>query len=248
MCAMLVNNEVGSINDVSQLSSFIHKEKKFHDSGAVLIDCVQAAGSLPLDMTEFGCDFATISSHKIHGPKGVGALYIKDPKRFLPLICGGNTQNFGLRGGTENVAGIVGFAQACLECMDNFQERHCVVSKLNTEFVKEIATHSDDELVRFNQPAGGSRYPYSDKIVNLYFPGVDAESLVLMLDTQGVIISAGSACHAQENTPSRTLIAMGYPEERARSSIRISFSHMNTIEEIRHAVKIMLNSAKFLKG
>ena len=219
---MYVNNETGSVNDVAGLCKTAHRNGSlFHT------DCVQAAGSKVIDVQNIGCDFASISSHKSHGPKGTGALYVRDLELVKPIIHGGADQEFGVRGGTENVAGIVGFGMAC----------DLSAKKINDE----LFTRRADDFYKHVQ-SSLERYGLGDvlhlnchgcgKIMNVRFDNVDAETLILFLDERGIIASSGSACRAHESEPSHVLLAMGLTDEQARDSIRISFSADQSMEEI----------------
>ena len=229
---MYVNNETGAVNPVCDIGSLCMKHGVlFHT------DCVQAAGRHAIDAVEIGCDFLSVSSHKIHGPKGVGALYVKDVTTITPLIYGGAEQEYGLRGGTENVAGIVGFGRACELSAAQLQEDKTYVSSLKQRFVTELTDalkeRGMDGIIHIN---GGSIMA-PGKTVNLRIDGVDNESLILMLDNKEICISAGSACQSHESNPSHVLTAMGLTMEEARSSVRVSFSRMNTMEEIIEAAQ-----------
>lgn len=231
---MYANNEIGHAFDVHTIGKFCKKHNLlFHT------DCVQAASCRPINVNRIGCDFATISSHKIHGPKGVGALFVKYPKMWEPMILGGDSQEFGLRGGTENVAGIVGFGMACELILKNqsFAEQE------RLERMKSVFLHGlDSELVAAGHKNlwalnGCSRI--STKTLSIRVNGVDSGSLILMADNAGVCISAGSACNSRANNPSHVLTAIGLTPDQARSSFRVSFSRMNTEEEVECAAKII---------
>lgn len=227
---MYVNNETGATNPVCEIGGLCIKHGAlFHT------DCVQAAGCHTIDATAFGCDFLSISSHKIHGPKGVGALYIKDMSMISPVIRGGADQEFGLRGGTENVAGIVGFGKACEISRAHYAEDRMLVSMLKQRFVTELQKHVEADIIHINGPSVMA----PGKTVNIRIDGVDNESLILMLDNRDICISTGSACRSHESVPSHVLTAMGLSMEETRSSIRISFSRMNTTEEVIEAAQIM---------
>ena len=235
---MSANNELGTINPVYEIC------KLAHQNGALFhTDAVQASGMYDLQVWKNEYDFTTISSHKIHGPKGVGALYVKDPKTIDPLICGGAEQEFGLRGGTENVAGIIGFGKACelagADCDLKKQNRE----KVNGFFIQTlIKTLGETDSFYVN----GSP-PLDFKSINLRFHGVDAETLVLMLSANGVCVSAGSACRAHESEPSRVLLSIGLTPEEARSSIRVSFSDFNTESEAEEAAIILARCVKTIQ-
>lgn len=223
---MYVNNELGTVNPVSEIADICLKRGiLFHT------DCVQAAGSLPLDVEDIGCDFLTISSHKIHGPKGVGAVYAKRPEILHPLVRGGENQEFGLRGGTENVPGIVGFGKACEVTAKRWREFNIMTSTAKQSFYNAMMTQLADNGLEHIAHVNGESVVHNGKILNVRFDGVDAESLLLMLDGQGVCLSAGSACHSRKAEPSRVLLAYGLEEQEARSSIRVSFSKMTSEEE-----------------
>lgn len=235
MSFMAVNNEIGYSHDIRLIAKVCQK------AGALFhTDCVQAAGCIPINVENIGCDFATISSHKIHGPKGVGALFIRDKEKFDPMIRGGERQEFGMRGGTENVAGIVGFGKACELAMENLSiEEMERMKRMKSRFIKGFSEQLgklgiSDEIWNLN----GCSHD-ATKTLNFYVHGIDAESLILMLDNAGVCISAGSACNSRENTPSHVLSAIGLPADRARSSFRVSMSRMNTEDEVFDAGKIV---------
>lgn len=227
---MFINNETGVINYAYEIGMLCKARGILFHS-----DCVQAVGSVNLDMELFLCDFVSMSAHKIHGPKGVGALYIRD-EPLEPLIRGGAHQEFGLRGGTENVAGVVGFGKACEivssgRGMPGINECRCKFAFLEALNI--------DDAYRVNG-AGV-------KTINLCIPGVFGESLVLMLDSLGVCISAGSACNSHEAKPSHVLLACGLSPEDARCSVRISFSKYTTEDEAREAATLMSDCVKILR-
>lgn len=227
---MYVNNEVGTVNDIGEIGAVCRaRSVLFHT------DCVQAAGQYRIDVNEYGIDFATVSSHKLHGPKGVGALYTRTGD-IDPLICGGAEQEHGLRGGTENTAGIVGFGRAIELSTDNMRADMIEVSVMKQQFYMRFreafgAAGGDINAIHIN----GCPVVESGKILNMRIDGVDAQTLLLMLDAGGICVSAGSACRSHESEPSRVLTAIGLTEEEARSSVRISFSRYNTEEEVLEA-------------
>lgn len=231
---MFVNNEIGSVNRVDKLARIcVEKGIRLH------VDCVQALGSVPVDVRGIGCQSASFSSHKIHGPKGVGALYMENVGSYDPLICGGADQEFGLRGGTENVAGIVGFGEACRIVKENLVTDVEHIARLRSEFLQTLRScltvNGLADIVHVN----GDLENCVPKVLSLRFDGVDAQTLVLLADTHGVCISAGSACRAHDNNPSPALLAIGLTEEQARSTVRVSFSAYNTIKEARDGAQII---------
>ncbi len=229
---MFVNNETGVLNDINEIGRICRQnEVLFHT------DCVQAAGQYPLTVYKNDVDFASVSSHKIHGPKGVGALFVKD-KNFLPLVCGGAEQEFGLRGGTENVAGIVGFGKAAEMAVSNMHDDMIEVSVMKQKFyMTMIETFRELGLDSGRVHVNGYPVIEPGKTLNLRFDGIDAQTLLLMLDSKGICISAGSACRSHEAEPSHVLVAMGISPDDARSSIRVSFSKYNTTYEAIEAAK-----------
>ena len=238
---MYVNNEVGAENPVKEIGEICKRHK------AVLhVDAVQAAGSLPIDVEAIGCDFLSVSSHKIHGPKGVGALYAKNTKMLKPLIDGGSEQEWGVRGGTENVPGVVGFGVACELAMTRLEEdtRHISLIKqlFYNKLLEELKGSSIEPVVN------GQPVVEHGKIINITFPGVDGESLLLLADARGVCISAGSACTSHEQEPSHVLKAMGLSDEDAHNSVRISFSRYNTADEVEKAASIIAGCAKLIRS
>lgn len=239
--AMFVNNETGLVNDVTAIGSLCRENGVlFH------VDAVQAAGVLPLDVDGVRADFMTVSSHKINGPKGVGALFARCPELLAPLIIGGADQEFGFRGGTENVAGIVGLGAACEFAAQEYSKHLRYLQAQHSQLIFMLLSKAKEAGVEAK--INGNVCNMSPKTVNICFPGVDAETLLLFLDASGICISAGSACRAHENNPSHVLTAMGISDDDARSSVRISISHLNTPEELNEASSAIVNCAAMLKG
>ena len=232
---MYVNNETGIKNNVKELAEIAHKHNAlFHT------DCVQAAGFHPINVDEIGCDFLSISSHKIHGLKGVGALYVRNFDYLEPLIYGGKEQEFGYRGGTENVAGIVGFGEACVSAWTHLQENREHINNVVRCFITSL---SEEGIANYQILS-----PLSDtKIVSILFENVDAQTLVAALDSQGVCISAGSACRSQETEPSHVLLDLGLNNLQSRMVVRFSFSEYNTEEEAKEAASIVAKCISTLR-
>lgn len=212
---MYANNEISAVNPVAEIADMCHKMKiRFHT------DCVQAAGYYDIDVDKLDCDFASISSHKIHGPKGVGALFARDPKVIKPIIIGGENQEFGKRGGTENVAGIVGFGAACEIVKNNISEIQTDIdfqrNALRAMLLEDFKRNGME--IMFNGDTG------TGKILSVTIPGVDAQVLQMALDTKDIFVGTGSACRSKYVDVSRVLMNSGIPYESVRSTIRISFS------------------------
>lgn len=243
---MFTNNETGITNDIQSISQICNSHSiLFHT------DCVQAAGQFPIEAEQNHIGFASVSSHKIHGPKGVGALYVRDLDTITPLIYGGAEQEFGLRGGTENVAGIVGFGKACELALQDMRENLIEVAVLKQRFYQELTRRMknhgvDPDTVHVN----GYPLPVIEcgKTLSIRVDGVNAETLLLMLDTNGVCVSAGSACRSHEAEPSHVLTAMGLTDDEARSSVRFSFSRYNTADEVDGAAETTASCIALLKS
>lgn len=242
LSVMYANNETGVINDVKEIGKWCNEHSVlFH------VDCVQGF-THKINVEEIGCDFLSISAHKIHGPKGIGCLFAKNPYETLkfPLISGGGAQEFGYRGGTENVPAIVGFGQACVLLPNNDEIDMKNISRLvkfRNDIIEGLAMHGMSGIVKTN----GDVTQGNGKIINLAFEGIDAETLLIMLDNEGVYASAGSACTSNEVTPSHVLLAMGISEKRARESIRFSISKFTTDDELSAAANIVVDCILALK-
>lgn len=229
---MYINNETGAENPIKEVANLCHESSVlFHT------DCVQAAGCCDIDVNKIGCDLLSISSHKIHGPKGAGALFVRDKSCIHPVIYGGDKQEYGLRGGTENVAAIVGFGKACEMMSQNLHEIDIYNSVLKQKFYEALSGELTSLGCRDKLHINGGSLVKHGKILNIRFDGVDSETLLLMLAVNGVCVSSGSACSNHESNPSYVLLAQGLTADEARSSIRISFSQLNTEQEVIEGAK-----------
>lgn len=219
---MYVNNEVGTIQDIKKICSFVKKKNPnivFHT------DAVQALSEIKIDVKDLNVDLLSVSGHKVHAPKGIGALYIKSGTEIENFIFGGS-QERSRRAGTENVAGIVGFSKA-IDILRDSREKN--VSKrfaLREYFLKIL----NENFSRFNIN-GSLENRYSGNI-NISFPEVDKEMLIMSMDFRGICISGGSACSSGAVEKSHVLDAMGIEEKLKNSAVRISFGENNTFEEI----------------
>ena len=220
---MYVNNETGSIQPIRQLAAVCHgHEIPLHT------DAVQAVGHIPVDVKADGMDFLTLSAHKFHGPRGIGALYVRRVIRLQSLIDGGG-QERGKRAGTENLPGIVGMAAALEEETAQLKKHMDYVEGLRNTLVaglREIPHARINESLQHHAPG----------IVNVSFAGVEGESLLLLLDSAGICASAGSACSAGSLEPSHVLLSMGIPRDIAQGSLRLSLDHSNTPEEVAETI------------
>ena len=201
-----------------------------------------------LDVKKMFCDFMSISSHKIHGPKGVGALYVRNKEILSAIINGGAEQEYGLRGGTENVANIVGFGEACELASKGMDDYTKTVTYYKRRFVDILTERLSEDNLEGIIHINGQPPRLVGKTLSITFDGVDAETLVLMCDAKGLCISAGSACRSHESKPSRVLLAIGLSEEDARNTVRISFSEFNESHEISRGAKILASCVKSLRG
>jgi cysteine desulfurase len=232
---MYVNNEIGTIQPIKEIAEIAHKNKRWFHT-----DAVQAVGHIPIDVKDINCDMLSASGHKFGAPKGVGFLYVKkDGPEIEPLIHGGK-QEQGLRGGTENVLGIIAMAAALEDSVANMQMRNGVI-KLNRNCLLGALLRIDG--VHLN----GSLKHRINSNINVCIDGVKGQDVVAMADQFGICISAGSACNEGTATPSHVLKAIGLTDEQALSSIRITVGHENTMEEIDYACEILPKIIKRLR-
>ena len=230
---MAVNNETGAVNPIAEIAAGLDKTQT-----ALHVDAVQAFGKLDCNAGRLGADLMTVSSHKIHGPNGVGALYVRRGVKLSPIEYGGG-QERGLRSGTENVAGIVGFALAAKLAQQNRAQDMERLAALKGQLLEGLA-HIDGMTV--NSPADAL-----PTVVNVSFPPVKAEVLLHVLESQGVFVSTGSACHSRNRSRSHVLTAMGLKNDRIDSAIRISMSGETTAEDIAYAVQVLRKEVPILQ-
>ena len=217
---MWANNETGNIQDVETLAEIAHK------NGALFhTDAVQAVGKIPIDLKNSAIDMLSLSGHKLHGPKGIGALYVKRGVRFRPYIIGGHQEN-GRRAGTENVASIIGLGKAAELALQNIEKENTFVASLRDKLEKTIL--ETIPKVRVNGDIA-HRLPNT---TNISFEYIEGESILMLLDMFGICASSGSACTTGSLEPSHVLRAMGIPYTCAHGAIRFSFSRYNTMEEV----------------
>ncbi|WP_019882633.1 MULTISPECIES: cysteine desulfurase family protein [unclassified Methylophilus] len=232
--AMLANNETGAIQPIAELAQLA----KAH--GALLhTDAVQAFGKIAVDMIALGVHAMTISSHKIGGPIGVGALILDKRVDIAPLLHGGG-QERGLRSGTENVAGIVGFARACQLAMETLDARHTVVQKLRDQL--------ETGLNKLGATIFASQAEHLPNTSFFAITNIEGETLVTALDKAGFAVASGSACSSDSTEPSHVLLAMGITPDLARGAVRVSLSDSNTSEEITQFLAALQQQMQRLKG
>ena len=231
---MFANNEIGTIQPIGEIGAVCRGAGvPFHT------DAVQAAGHVPLDVQAMDIDLLSLSAHKFHGPKGVGVLYHKKGFPLTHLIEGG-AQERGLRAGTENVPGIVGAAAAFGEICARREENALRVSALRDKLI--------DGLTRIpHSILNGERQRRLPGNVNLCFEGIEGESLLLLLNKEGVAASSGSACTSGSLDPSHVLLSLGLPHEVAHGSLRLSLSEYNTEEEIDHILAVLPGIVSYLR-
>ncbi|BBE30094.1 cysteine desulfurase [Tepiditoga spiralis] len=231
---MAANNETGTIQPIKEISNLI-KEKSpkayFH------VDCVQIVGKMDFKLKDLNCDLASFSAHKFHGPKGVGILYKKERTRIFPIITGGS-QERGMRGGTQNVPGIVGTALALKKAFENL---------IKMKKIEEIRNYIKSEMESM-----GAKIitPIDNSVPNTlaaFFPKTRGDVIVNALSDEGIYISTSAACSSKGVSGSRVLKELGYSETDSKAMLRISLSHTNTMEEAQYFLKKLKNVLNFLK-
>jgi cysteine desulfurase len=232
---MYANNEIGNIFPIREIGEILRERKiLFHT------DAVQAVGKIPLDMKKLPVDMLSLSGHKLHAPKGVGALYVRKKTRFHPYIIGGH-QEKGRRAGTENVASIIALGKACELASRNIHEEVVYLTKLRDKLENALLACCPD--VRINGDVS-SRLPNTS---NISFEYVEGEAILLRLNEYGICASSGSACTSGSLEPSHVLRAIGVPFTAIHGSIRFSLSRYNTEEEIDKVIEIMPGIIKDLR-
>lgn len=226
----MVNNEIGSIQPIEQFASITHANRSlFH------VDAVQALGKVPLSIKDIDPDALTVSAHKISGPKGVGALYLKTRIPFDAFLVGGG-QEGDRRSGTHNVANIVGFAAACEQAVSELPEVTDRLIGLRTLLYEQLA---ELEKVYPSVEVAPASPHFAPHIVSICVEGMESETLLLRLDAQGYAVSGGSACATNSLKPSRVLRAIGVPESRIQGALRISLGHATTLEDVNSLPKAL---------
>jgi cysteine desulfurase len=225
ICCMLANNEIGTIQDLPAITKIAQKHGVL-----VLSDCVQALGKIPIDVHEWGVDYATFSAHKLYGPKGIGALYVKQGNPFTPFLHGGH-QESGMRAGTESIHNIAGFGAACLD-------------------IDKLLAHAGQIHARKHQLAQQLKKIKTDCVINspdqdclpntlsITFPRVHNAGLMSVFDNHGIAVSAGSACSSQEEKPSSVLKAVGLSDQAAKETIRFSLGSSTSARDIQYTTKV----------
>ena len=237
---MHVNNEIGVIQDLKAIGEIIKESSnraKFH------VDAVQSYGKIPIDVRKMNIDFLTVSAHKVHGPKGVGFIYIRKPNTLIPLIEGGS-QEFGIRAGTQNISGIMGMSLASKIAFDKMNENYKKVFETKKKFIEQL---SNIENIRINSVLNEIYSPY---ILNVSFKGIRGEVLLHFLEESGIYVSTGSACSSKEREKiggSYVLKALGLSQDEIAGGIRFSFSDDNNEEEVEYVIDNLNKGLKFLR-
>ena len=225
--AMWANNETGVLNPIPEIAAICHRKKTlFHT------DAVQAVGKIPIKLEESPINFLSVSGHKLHCPKGVGVLYVSRRTKFSPFLIGGSQEN-SRRAGTENVASIVAIGKACELAGDFMEHENSEVRSLRDQFEAGVLSIISGATVNGDQ---ANRLPNTTSIA---FEGIDSEAVLLVLDKYRICCSAGSACTTGSLHPSHVLKGMGFSTDRARSSLRFSFSRFNSKLDVEHALDVL---------
>lgn len=240
---MTANNEIGTIQPLRTIGKLAYEADGFFHT-----DAVQAIGTVPIDMQKMGINFLSMSAHKFHGPKGIGALCCNVEARDVPIpfIVGGS-QQFNMRAGTENVPAIVGMGKAIELTMRNMDERNTNIGRLR-DYLQDLIISDVPEVI-----VNGGYEPYSDhpkrlpNNLNVSFKGIDGQQLLAMLDNRGISVSAGSACNAEDVRPSHVLTAIKVPKEYINGTIRFSLSEYTTKDDIVYTAMVVTESVKALR-
>lgn len=240
---MHMNNETGMMNDINAIGEYL---KQFRDIGVFFhVDCVQSAGAIQIDVKKMNADMVSISSHKIHGPKGVGCLWVSDRVldytdcgRSLGIIRGGGQEN-GMRAGTSNVPGIVGFGIAC----ESASETPETYNRIADIFKNSLKDYCGELNIDYHINLFDNRF-HCNKILSITFPGADSETVVLNASRGGLCISAGAACNSELSEPSYVLTSSGISEDDARCTVRISFSNLNSYVDAIDGARILAETVR----
>ena len=238
------SNEIGTIQKIAEIGKICRERKVYFHT-----DASQSFGKIPIDVKKMNIDLLTASSHKIYGPKGAGLLYVREGIRLVPLLHGGGQEN-GLRSSTVNVPAIVGFAKAAELCQEEMKMEAKRLSKLRDKLIKGILKIDGAKL---NGPpsrkasAGQSHPNKLPGIINISFPYIEGESLIIQLDMHGIACSTGSACSSMKLEPSYVLLAIGLKPEQAHGSLRVSLGRFTTEKEINYLLKVLPKIVKQLE-
>lgn len=233
---MFANNEIGTIQNIKAIAQTAHEKGIiFHT------DAVQIYGHMDIDVEDLGIDALTLSAHKIYGPKGVGCLYVSNKVKIEPIIFGGN-QERNKRGGTTNLAGVVGFAKACEIAKRDMRTNNHKLRLLSEYFISKLTAAVENIVINAHTK---QKLP---NIISVNFVGVDGESLLTKLDMNGVAVSMGSACTSNSLTVSHVITALGMSNDDARSTIRFSLGKNNSYDELDKAIATIAKAVEELRA
>ena len=232
---MFANNEIGTVQPIAEIGAFCREKGiPFHT------DAVQAAGHMPINVNTMNIDMLSISGHKFHAPKGVGVLYARKNMPLFNIIEGG-AQERNRRAGTENIPGIVAMAAALKESVENMEANNAKIIPMRDKLFAELSKIPHSKI-------NGSLAHHVPGTVNMCFEGIEGESLLLMLDMNGICASSGSACTSGSLDPSHVLLSLGLPHEVAHGSLRLSIGEYNTMEEIDHIIEVVPKVVELLRN
>jgi cysteine desulfurase len=234
---MLANNEIGTMQPIREIGSMVREKKNLW----LHTDAVQAAGRLPLNVDELGCDLLTMSAHKLYAPKGIGALYVRRGVRLHGQNVGGH-QERERRAGTENVPGIVAFGEAAKLALEELPQRSAHDRTLRDKFEAQVRSRIKDVVMN------GDREQRLGHLSNISFRFIEGEGLLINLDLEGVAVSTGSACSSGTLEPSPVIRALGVNDELARGSIRFSFGKDNTEDDVDYTVEVLSQAVERLRA
>ena len=237
---MMANNEIGTIQPIQDIGRIVRERRAAGQKIWFHTDGVQAAGKIVVDVEAIGCDLLSLSGHKIHAPKGIGALYVRRGVRLHPQNIGGR-QERGTRGGTESVPNIVAFGKACEIAQENLAENGRRMSELRDRFEQAVFERVTDVI-----PNGDVRHRLPN-ISNLSFKRIEGEGLLINLDMQGIAVSTGSACSSGSLEPSPVIRALGRDDELARGAIRFSFGRFNSSEDVDRVLEVLPRAVEDLR-
>lgn len=230
------NNEIGTLQPIAEITELAH-----HHGALVHTDAAQAVGKTPCDISDWGVDLLSLSAHKLYGPKGIGALYVRGGASAIPIrpLLEGGGQEFGLRAGTSNVPAIVGFGEACRILGEEFREESARITELRNVFEQRLLDELPDLKINARH---APRLPNTS---SLTFPGLDADALILNLPN--VMMGVGAACSSGALEPSHVLLAIGLSRSEAGSTVRASLGRFTTVEDVGQAAFAITNVAKRLQ-
>ena len=232
---MFANNEISTIQPIREIGALCREKGiPFHT------DAVQAAGHMPIDVVDMNIDMLSMSGHKVHAPKGVGVLYARKNMPLVNIIEGG-AQERGKRAGTENVAGIVALAAALKESCEHMEENTAKIIPMRDKLFAELSKIPHSKI-------NGSLEHHVPGTVNMCFEGIEGESLLLLLDRDGICASSGSACTSGSLDPSHVLLSIGLPHEVAHGSLRLSIGEYNSMDEIDHIIEVVPKVVAYLRS